>query len=179
MALVFQYGSNLSTTRLNGPDRLDGQAQVVGVAKTVECFHLDYTVWSHHNNCAAADIVADASGRCVYGVVYEIPDPLVFGYHNHMTLDRIELEGESYRRQQVGVRVKGSDDPICVWTYRAKHPRCGLKTELDYVRHLLIGMKEHDLPSEYQAYVIERTLCNHSQLAQSLHAFLNRLNVSS
>ena len=178
MALVFQYGSNLSTTRLNGPDRLNGGARVLGVAQTVERFHLDFTVWSHHNNCAAADLLADVTGRSIYGVVYEILDSLVFGYHDHMTLDRIEHEGTSYRRQQIAVRVKGAEKPIFVWTYRVIHPRVGLKTELDYVRHLLIGMEEHDFPSGYQAYVIQRILSNHSQLEQSLDKLLHPLHVS-
>ncbi len=168
MALVFQYGSNLSTARLNGPDRLDGGAQVVGVVRTVASYQLDFTVWSHHNNCAAADLVADEAGRAIYGVLYRIADHLVFGHHSHMTLDRIENEGQSYRREQIAVLTRGSDEPISVWTYRVIDPQEHLQTELDYVRHLLIGMQEHDFPDDYQDYVVSRILRNQPSLKKML-----------
>ena len=40
MALMFQYGSNCSAERLNGPTRLGGVARVAGIAQAVE----DYTL---------------------------------------------------------------------------------------------------------------------------------------
>ena len=57
MALVFQYGSNLSSQRLNGNERLRGGARIVGTARTTASYRLDFTVWSPHNQCAAADLV--------------------------------------------------------------------------------------------------------------------------
>jgi len=46
MALVFQYGSNMSVARLNSDDRLAGDAKVVCVATTIEPFDLVFSVWS-------------------------------------------------------------------------------------------------------------------------------------
>ena len=36
MALVFQYGSNMSVARINDTKRLDGDAKTIGIASTVE-----------------------------------------------------------------------------------------------------------------------------------------------
>ncbi len=77
MALIFQYGSNLSVSRLNHADRLNGDAELVAVAQTVEHFELRFSVWSVTNNCAAADIVPNSSGRSIYGVLYSVPDHLL------------------------------------------------------------------------------------------------------
>ena len=176
MALVFQYGSNLSTVRLNGTDRLNGGAQVVGVARTVARYHLDFTVWSEHNLCAAADLVADESGRSIYGVLYVIPDDLVFGYQPQMTLDRIEGEGHAYCRQRIAVMVDDdAAEPLEAWTYQVMTPQWDLRTEIDYARHLFIGMREHGFPDEYQQYVMARVLRNHPALQASLDALLASL----
>ena len=76
MALVFQYGSNLSSERINSDSRLKGDARPVGIAYTEDDFELDFSVWSKGNNCAAADIIPGA-GRKIWGVIYEIPDYLI------------------------------------------------------------------------------------------------------
>jgi hypothetical protein len=76
MALVFQYGSNTSSKRINSANRLRGDAISLGLACTVEDFQFDFTVWSTTNNCAAADIIK-GSGRKLWGVLYEIPDYLI------------------------------------------------------------------------------------------------------
>jgi hypothetical protein len=76
MALVFQYGSNARSERLNANDRLCGDARPVGIAHTQDYYELDFTVWSKKNKCAAADIVP-GSGRKIWGVLYEIPDYLI------------------------------------------------------------------------------------------------------
>jgi len=179
MALVFQYGSNLSTVRLNGADRLKGGAQVVGVARTMAKYHLAFTAWSEHNLCAAADLVADEGGRSIYGVLYEIPDDLVFGYHPQMTLDRIEGEGHVYCRQWIAVMVDdNASAPLEAWTYQVMTPKWNLFTEIDYVRHLFIGMKEHGFPDEYQQYVMVRVLRNHPALQAALDILLASLEDS-
>jgi hypothetical protein len=46
MAIVFQYGSNMSVARLNCTDCLAGDAKLIGVARTVESYELAFTVWS-------------------------------------------------------------------------------------------------------------------------------------
>ena len=173
MALVFQYGSNLSSRRLNGADRLQGGARVVATAQTLQRYRLDFTVWSQHNHCAAADLVADEAGRSIYGVVYEIPERLIYGYHEHMTLDRIELEGQSYRRESVAVWMDGGNELIHAWTYRVRQPQWNLLTQIAYVQHLFIGLKEHAFPDEYRAYVVDRVLRNNPALQAELFEMIN------
>ena len=43
---VFQYGSNMSSARLNDPGRPNGQANVQGIARTVRRYKFGFTVWS-------------------------------------------------------------------------------------------------------------------------------------
>ena len=74
MGLVFQYGSNTSRRRLNGPERLRGAARVLGLVRTKERFVLSFDVWSETNNCAAANLRRDGRGRVVWGVLYDIPE---------------------------------------------------------------------------------------------------------
>jgi hypothetical protein len=40
----------------------------------------------------------------------------------------------------------------------------GLKTSLAYVRHILCGLKEHDVPEGYYQYVVSRVIQNNSEL---------------
>src|SRR5688572_21902663 len=74
-ALIFQYGSNMSTARLNSLDRLQGDARPIGIAYTDENYDLLFDIWSTSNNCAAADIVTGE--KKIWGVVYEIPQWLI------------------------------------------------------------------------------------------------------
>lgn len=57
MPLLFQYGSNCDTTRLNSPERLAGAAEDLGWAETIEEYDLAFDVWSGGNKCAASDLV--------------------------------------------------------------------------------------------------------------------------
>lgn len=167
MALVFQYGSNMSTVRLNGEDRLAGDAQPIYVARTVKPFDLMFTVWSKTNACAAADLVPSKTGRSIYGVVYEIPDFLISRntakQHNRNSLDKIEGEGTNYIRTMIDL-VKDDGSAVCVITYLVKERRTGLKTSLAYIQHMLLGLKEHNIPNEYGQYVRSRIIENNGDL---------------
>ncbi len=104
MAIVFQYGSNMSTSRLNSSDRLCGDARPIGIAKTFECYEFDFTVWSKSNNCSAADIVP-VKGRNIWGVLYEIPEKLLSckTCRDRKSLDAIEGEGTNYLRTEISL----------------------------------------------------------------------------
>jgi hypothetical protein len=171
--LIFQYGSNLSTARLNGPERLGGGARVIGVAHTVTNFEFGFPVWGGINGCAAAGILPGGA-RPVWGVVYEIPDALVThgGRSDGPSLDEIEDEGRDYRRGPIDLRmVDGSAPGAPVQTYHPHRPRTGLRTEWHYVRHILAGAHEHALPGDYQAWLRERILANNPALAAPLSQF--------
>jgi hypothetical protein len=128
MALVFQYGSNTSSSRLNSEERLRGDAVPLGLSYTVGQFDLGFTVWSETNKCAAADLVP-ARGRHAWGVLYKIPDRLLSKHTagNRKSLDAIE--GSRYRRRKIKVcRADTPDSPMTVWTYTVINRKKGLKT---------------------------------------------------
>jgi hypothetical protein len=168
MAVIFQYGSNMSTPRLNGADRLCGAAKPIGIAKTSECYELDFTVWSEKSKCAAADIVP-GYGRNIWGVLYDIPDSLISrtSSRGRKSLDAIEGEGTNYLRTEISL-VSTEGNQLHAITYVAKNRQANLKTSLIYVRHILDGIQEHNLPEEYARYVLARIVENNSALKDDL-----------
>lgn len=172
MALVFQYGSNASSKRLNANDRLRGDARSVGMAYTENDFELDFTVWSRTNQCAAADIVP-GSGRKIWGVLYEIPDYLIQRdtSGNRRSLDAIEGKGVNYKRINIalrypnGLHVEG--EPI---TYVVINKQKGLQTSLAYTNHIVTGLQEHNVPQEYIEYVKAQVVANNPNLKKDIDA---------
>ena len=167
MALVFQYGSNLSVARLNHADRLNGDAKLVAVAQTAEHFELTFNVWSVTNNCAAADIVPSSSGRRIYGALYSVPDHLLSRdsaeAHGRRSLDAIEGEGKNYVRSAIKL-AKTDGEELEAITYVVKSRKSGLKTSAAYVRHIFDGLSEHGIPVEYCQYVRSQILKNNRAL---------------
>ena len=172
MALIFQYGSNMSTERLNSEARLQGDAKYVRNAYTVDDFELDFTVCSKNNRCAAADIVL-GSGRKIWGVLYEIPDYLICRdtSGDRRSLDKIEGEGKNYRR--IPISLKDIDgQPVEAQTYVVLKERdYELQTSLDYVTHILNGLYKHDMPDEYITYVKQRIINNNPSLGTAIEQF--------
>ena len=168
MALVFQYGSNMSTTRLNSPERLCGDATPKGKARTLEYFQLDFTVWSKKNCCAAADIIR-GKGVQIWGVLYDIPDCLVKSKTAGIrkSLDEIEGKGTNYRREEISI-ISLEGKRLSAITYVVKNRKAGLKTSLVYVKHIMKGVKEHNLPCEYGKYVLSRIIKNNPELRPDL-----------
>jgi gamma-glutamylcyclotransferase (GGCT)/AIG2-like uncharacterized protein YtfP len=168
MALVFQYGSNLSTERLNGPRRLRGDAHVDRPAITEEDFEFRFDIPSR--GYAASNIVR-SSGRKIWGVVYKIPDYLIRRETaracNRRSLDAIEGQGENYDRVEIKVRWPDGSEPTApVITYLGCNSKSDIKPSSEYVAHILKGLKEHKLPEEYVRYVRERILQSNAQLRE-------------
>jgi cation transport regulator ChaC len=167
MALIFQYGSNMSIARLNGKDRLCGDAKPIGVMKTLGLFELVFSVWSKTNNCAAADIVPCDFGKEIYGVVYDVPEILLSRntakMNNRISMDQIEGEGTNYVRRNIDL-LKPDGSTASALTYVAKEPKSGLVTDLDYVKHILTGLSENNIPEEYRHYVRSRVIDNNPML---------------
>ena len=157
----------MSTQRLNGQDRLAGGAKVIGVVQTVEPYELAFTVWSKSNNCAAADIAANPEGRTLYGVLYDIPDALIYRSTakdiGRRTLDVIEGEGKTYVRKNILVRQDNGSE-VQSLTYVAKNRDLSVKTDESYVSHILTGIDEHSLPIEYRKYVLQQVILNNPNL---------------
>lgn len=164
MALVFQFGSNMSTLRLNSMDRLCGDAKSIGLVSTVGHYTLGFTVWSQSNKCTAADLVR-ARGRHVWGVLYEIPEKLLSRdtAGNRRSLD--EIEGVRYKRRKIKIHMKDdSNKVLTVWTYTVIKKQQDLITSLEYVNHILQGLHEHEAPKDYINHVKNRILRNNLAL---------------
>jgi len=172
MTLVFQYGSNTHSERLNGSDRLRGDARQIGIAYTEDDYELDFTVWSDGNHCAAADIVR-GSGRKIWGVLYEVPTYLITRKtsrsRDRKSLDEIEGEGTKYRRTPIMLRCpNGSPITVEVITYVVKDRKSGLQTSSEYACHIITGLRKHRVPDEYISYVKARIIANNPSLKDSI-----------
>jgi hypothetical protein len=178
MALVFQYGSNTSSARLNGGNRLRGDAADLGLVCTRQPYELVFDVWSEQNECAAADI-RPGSGRPIWGVLYEIPDYLVAGpAPGRRTLKQIE--GPHYAQTMIGIqRPDGTQIDGDVITFTVREPRAGLRTSLEYATHILTGLREHGAPQEYLAYVTRQITNNNAELTLPVNLAIYCADVGS
>ena len=165
MALVFQYGSNTSTTRLNSDERLRGDARDLGLVCTEMPFELEFDVWSTGNACATADI-REGSGRPICGVLYAVPDYLICQETSGPRKSLDAIEGELYERRSIRVR-RSATTPVAgdVITYTVRNPENALRTSIEYVSHIICGLKAHGAPDEYLAYVKERVIANNHDIA--------------
>jgi len=152
--VIFQYGSNTCTARLNSPNRLRGDACPVGIAQTVEDLDIAFDVWSERNQCAAADLVP-SPGRKAWGVLYAIPDDLVQGTRkDRKTLEQIE--GPRYEKRPIRVRTpQGDEVEARTFLVRENERRRGLFTAVWYVSWIMYGLREHSVPEEYIEHVRE------------------------
>lgn len=167
MALVFQYGSNCSTARLNSAERLQGDATPVGLVETVDNYELRFDVWSTRNNCAAADIVPGGADT-VLGVLYEVPDKLMdsdTAPKGRKSFDAIE--GNGYERRSI--RVKRQDGTIVnAVTYVVRQPARDLRTSIEYVRHIVDGLRENGAHQRYITRVKHAATSNNPDIAEQI-----------
>ena len=156
MPLVFQYGSNCLTARLNSPRRLSGVAAVRGCAQTVDEFDLVFDVPSEGNGCAASDLVsAPGTGRHAWGVLYEIPADRILGRNRPDGLKTLEeIEGSRYEPMPIQVRNEaGEDVPATTFLVKPAERRPELWTSAAYVSWIVYGLREHGVPEDYIAHV--------------------------
>ncbi|WP_177419082.1 gamma-glutamylcyclotransferase family protein [endosymbiont of Lamellibrachia barhami] len=173
MPIVFQYGSNTSATRLNSTTRLNGDATVIGSAFTQDKYELDFNVWSSTNQCAAADIVPDGSTQ-IWGVLYEIPEGLIYRHLSgkRRSLDAIEGEGGNYQRTYIQVITSTNESNLLnAITYVVRKKKQKLKTSLAYASEIINGLKSHNVPRSYLEYVNTRILLNSPELEGFLPSF--------
>lgn len=155
MALVFQYGSNATRGRLNGPNRLHGYAQDRGRACTSEGYDIAFDVWSQTNGCAASDLVR-AQGRHAWGVLYEIPDEFIRGERTDQQKTLAEIEGPRYEETTIRVRnFEGQEVNAVTFVVRNADRRTGLATSAAYVSWIVYGLRDHGVPEDYITHVLE------------------------
>lgn len=170
MAIVFQYGSNCSESEINSDNRLCGDARFVDIAETLEDFELAFDVQSTGRGCAAADIVRKPGAK-VWGVLYEIPDWLIdrksAKARRRKSFDEIEGEGTNYEREMIEVRRRDSKI-VSALTYTVKCPKAGLRTNIEYVRHIIRGLRERGVPNTYIRKVKAIAAANNPDIAVEL-----------
>jgi hypothetical protein len=155
MALVFQYGSNCTAARLNGPRRLAGHAKVLGNARTVEDFDIAFDVYSQTNGCAASDLVP-TPGRKAWGVLYEVPEDFIRGTRpdGQKTLEKIE--GPRYEEKPISVIDQSGELREAVTFFvRESERRQRLATSAVYVSWIVYGLRDHAVPEDWIAHVVE------------------------
>jgi len=165
MVLVFQYGSNCLEGEINSSKRLKGKAVFIDIAKTIENYKLDFDVYSKNRGGAAVDIVRTCEDKKVWGVLYGVDDNLISretvptGYKS---FDAIEGEGINYRRHCLPVSRNKNGLVLMALTYVTLKPSKRVKkTSFKYVKLIIKGLREHNVPEEYINEVKE-IVCNHS-----------------
>lgn len=160
---VFQYGSNMDAERLNCPERLNGKAHVVGVAR-LEGYGIRFDLYSQRNECGVTDILR-AANEHVLGVLYEVPIRLVIapaGKRSKMD----EFEGArpdgtgNYQRVRLSVAV--GKRTLRAVTYVgteagkrrfARSTAEEQKVSEEYFGHVRLGAQTFEFPQEYRAYL--------------------------
>ena len=157
MSLVFQYGSNCSSSRLNLPERLGGAAITRGVAQTIAEYDIAFNVWSQKNGCAASDLIpASGTGHRVWGVVYDIPVDRLRGRRTDEANTLAQIEGQRYEEKTVKVVMRENEELDAVtFVVKPNERRSGLWTSADYVGHIVKGLRAGGAPEEYVQHVIE------------------------
>jgi Gamma-glutamyl cyclotransferase, AIG2-like len=167
MQLIFQYGSNCLESEINSKNRLCGDARFVDIAETVEDFELAFDVQSTGRGCAAADILRKPGGK-LWGVLFEVPDWLIdrktAKERRRKSFDEIEGEGTNYKREMIKVRCPDGKIVLAL-TYTVKSPKAGLKTNIDYVRHIIYGLREHGVSDAYVGKVKTIAAANNPAIA--------------
>jgi hypothetical protein len=145
MALVFQYGSNCTAARLNGPKRLKGHAKDLGRAQTVEDFDIAFDVVSSTNGCAASDLI-QTPGRKAWGVLYKLSKD---------AFDELKvIEGARYQEKPILVIDKnGKRRKAKTFVVREDDRRQDLATSAAYVSWIIYGLREHDIPEDWISHV--------------------------
>lgn len=155
MPLVFQYGSNCTTARLNGPNRLDGKAVDRGKAQTVEDFDIAFDAYSRTNGCAASDIVA-APGKKAWGVLFEIPEDFIRGKRNDGKKTLEQIEGPRYEEKPINVMDReGKQCGATTFVVGQAARRPGLATSAAYVSWIVYGLRDHGVPEDWINHVLD------------------------
>jgi len=170
MAFVFLYGPDSCSSRINSQKFLDGAAEVIDKARTVEEYDIVFDVYNESNKCAGVNITL-TEGRKVWGVVYKIPDELLKDrddINGQITLPQIK--GKRYYKKNILVE-KSSGEIIKAVTFPAREPyrySTAIATTSEYLYWIIAGLKEHKVPPEYIEHVREKAIENNKKAIRSI-----------
>ncbi len=161
--LLFQYGSNMNSRRLNSRVRLRGAAKPLGKS-ILDGWGIRFDVFSKREGCGVTNMVRSRRER-VTGVLYTVPYALVVAPRGERSImDRIEGAGQgiksNYERRTVWVRVGrihhraetyvGSAAGRARFLEKSREDqRVGRK----YFDHLVKGAREFRIPRSYVRYL--------------------------
>jgi AIG2-like family len=107
----------------------------------------------------------------VWGVLYEVPDYLIHREtakaRNRKSFDQIEGEGANYKRETIQIRRQNGDIANAL-TYTVKNPKTGLKTNIEYVGHIVRGLRDHKVPDAYIAKVKAIAVANNPGIVEEV-----------
>ena len=132
LILHFAYGSNLSTARL---EKRIGPVRQRGIAK-LEGHEIRFDKKS--DDLSGKTNIRASEGSVVWGVLYELTPA---------QLEKLAKIEKGYAEQEVSVHV--GDTHSRARTFVAKKSTPGLRPTRDYLNHLIVGAREHQLPAEY------------------------------
>ena len=102
-------------------------------------------------------------------MLYNVPDHLIDRSASGDRKSFDAIEGNRYERRTIQVCwPDGSPVEGDVITYTVREPQTDLKTSLDYVSHIIVGLREHNAPVEYIEYAKERIVFNNPELASKI-----------
>ena len=154
MTLVFQYGSNCTAGRLNGPSRLAGHAKDLGKAQTVEDFDIVFDVYSQTNGCAASNLVP-TPGRKAWGVLYEVLDDFIRGRRTDGQKTLEQVEGPRYEEKAIRVIDQGGPRDAVTFLVREAERRHGFATSAAYVSWIVYGLRDHRVSEDWIGHVVD------------------------
>ena len=153
----------MNPRRLNSASRVDGAAQVVGVAR-LNGWGIRFDLYSKCNGCGVTDLIPSAREHA-FGVLYRVPYRMVVAPRGQRSrMDRVEGAGLGARGnyKRIRILVLSDGEQIEARTYvgtAAGRRRFLSRPEEDrrvsnaYFRQLLIGAKRFRFPFSYVAYL--------------------------
>ncbi len=135
--IYFAYGSNMSSRRF--------------LKRVPSANALGTGILRHHQLTFCKVSWKDGSGKCgivasdrdeVFGVLFEIP------VSDKQELDKIEGLGKGYDEKEVEIS-RANEKSIVAFTYYATAVDLALKPFTWYLRHVVEGAREADLPGYY------------------------------
>lgn len=169
MVTIWQYGSNMDEKRLNGLDRLNGDAIFSGLAIKFG-YELAFT-HTNTNGVGVSDIVKSENDY-VIGCLFTIPKSKI------PKLDSIEgvNSGAYYRTDNFVVTKLDSSlnitsRKIQVPTYVVVNKEINPKTNTKYANHILKGIKDHKIGLKYFNKVKKIILENNPRIEKDLISY--------
>ena len=157
MAFVFLYGPNTCSSRINSQQLLDGAAETLGKAQTVEKYDIIFDVYNESYKCGGVNITLSPEKK-VWGVLYKIPDELLKDKDESNARPTLpQITGRRYYKKNI--LVEQEDGKIIKAITFAAQERYrysrGVATTSDYLYWIIAGLKEHEIEEEYIEHVRE------------------------